>query len=465
MAAKEAGFPRDQFDNLLRSEVVLQPRQLLASAVARQCDQEDGPTDVGYGGARGGGKSHWLIVQMAVDDCQRYPGLKCLLLRKVGKAGTESFEDLKAKILANIPHKWNASRNILTFPNNSRIVLGNYQNAKDVEKYIGIEYDVIGIEEATTLLWDKVKMIRSCNRTSKPGWRPRVYYTTNPGGVGHGWFHQMFIKAKDATVRFVQATVRDNKFVNSGYVKILEGLTGWQREAWLNGNWDIAAGQFFSTWDERTHVIAPLRGFRPVKVWGALDYGFTHPTAFYLFGKDGDGNVYVMAEHVMQKKLPAFHAKEIERLLQRFGLEPKHLKVIRAGADCFMSRGDEKGLTIAEQYAGHGIQLEQANTDRIAGAAEMLARLGDPKGDPAIPARFFIFNTCARLIACLPFLVHDPSRPEDVLKVDADEDGNNGDDEYDACRYGLMEDFQAPKVNSGGAYRPPPTNTGTYVPR
>ena len=38
------------------------------------------------GGARGGGKSHWLLAQMGADDCQRVPGLKCLLLRKVGKA-------------------------------------------------------------------------------------------------------------------------------------------------------------------------------------------------------------------------------------------------------------------------------------------------------------------------------------------------------------------------------------------
>lgn len=33
---------------------------------------------------------------------------------------------------------------------------------------------------------------------------------------------------------------------------------------------------------------------------------------------------------------------------------------------------------------------------------------------------------------------HDPHRPEDVLKVDVDEDGNGGDDPYDTVRYGLM---------------------------
>jgi hypothetical protein len=38
--------------------------------------------------------------------------------------------------------------------------------------------------------------------------------------------------------------------------------------------------------------------------------------------------------------------------------------------------------------------------------------------------------------AALAFLLqHDPNRPEDVLKVDADEDGVGGDDAADCLRY------------------------------
>jgi hypothetical protein len=35
----------------------------------------------------------------------------------------------------------------------------------------------------------------------------------------------------------------------------------------------------------------------------------------------------------------------------------------------------------------------------------------------------------------LPSLQHDPNRPEDVLKVDADDEGIGGDDAADALRY------------------------------
>jgi len=34
----------------------------------------------------------------------------------------------------------------------------------------------------------------------------------------------------------------------------------------------------------------------------------------------------------------------------------------------------------------------------------------------------FIHQRCVRLLDCLPTLQHDPNRPEDVLKVDADEE-------------------------------------------
>ncbi len=52
-----------------------------------------------------------------------------------------------------------------------------------------------------------------------------------------------------------------------------------------------------------------------------------------------------------------------------------------------------------------------------------------------VPSRLFIHERCARLIECLPWLQHDPNRPEDVLKVDADEDGLGGDDTADCLRY------------------------------
>src|SRR6478609_964038 len=103
----QQGCPRDQLQNFAQAGIVLQPRQLAASAAARLCDQPDGPKAIGYGGARGGGKTHWLFAQMGADDCQRVPGLKCLLLRKVGKSNLENVESLRHRLFPSLPHEFN----------------------------------------------------------------------------------------------------------------------------------------------------------------------------------------------------------------------------------------------------------------------------------------------------------------------------------------------------------------------
>lgn len=77
---------------------------------------------------------------------------------------------------------------MLTFENGSRIIAGHFQHESDIDACLGLEYDVIGIEEVTTLSARKHQDISTCCRTSKPNWRPRIYSTTNPGGLGHAWY-------------------------------------------------------------------------------------------------------------------------------------------------------------------------------------------------------------------------------------------------------------------------------------
>ena len=388
----------------------------------------------------GGGKSHWLLAQLGADDCQRMPGLKCLLLRKVGKANLEHFEDLRRRLFGKLAHEFSAFRGILTFANGSRIIAGHFQNEKDIDAYLGLEYDCIGIEEGTTLTARKYQDITTCCRTSKPNWRPRIYSTTNPGGVGHGWYRTRFVlpfvQKTESETRFIPARVGDNAFNNPEYRKVLEGLTGWQKRAWLDGDWDIAAGQFFTTLRREVHIVEDFDDTRALEWFMALDYGFAHYTVALLGCTDGDGNIFIVDEHAERLWLPQRHAAAIKAMLARHKigdrkLEVADLKRFVAGADVFSRQSD--GTTIAAQYARHGITLRCANTDRINGWAEILTRFGDVEAD--IRPTLFIHKRCGRLVETLPTLQHDPNRPEDVLKVDADEDGVGGDDAADCLRY------------------------------
>jgi hypothetical protein len=373
------------------------------------------------------------------------PGLKCLLLRKVGKANLEHFEDLRRRLFGHLKHDFSGYRGLLTFANGSRIIAGHFQVEKDIEAYLGLGYDVIGIEEATTLSNRKHQDISTCCRSTiilpdGRHWRPRIYSTTNPGGVGHAWYRTKFVlpflQGKEKDTRFISARVSDNQFNNPEYTKILEGLTGWQKRAWLDGDWDIAAGQFFTTLRREVHVIPSFDDSRAVEWFAAMDYGFTHYTVVLLGCRDGDGNVFIVDEHAERLWLPQRHAPAIVAMLARHSisnrrLEISDLKRFVAGADVFSRQSD--GTTVASQYARLGIVLRCANTDRVNGWAEMLGGFGDPAN--GVPARLFIHERCGRLAECLPSLQHDPNRPEDVLKVDADEDGVGGDDAADCLRY------------------------------
>lgn len=454
MLAKDVGCSRDQIERFRQYGYCAQYKQLLFHSECRRCDDPEGPTEVGFGGARGPGKSHALIAQMLLDDCTRRDNLRCLLLRRVGKAVRESFEHLRLKVLPHLLHKYVRSDGVITLENGSRAVLGHFLNERDIDAYLGLEYDVIGVEEATTITIGKYKGIRTCCRTSRDDWRARMYSNANPGGIGHAYYKKRFRpNFKGARIgnepRFVHATVEDNSFLGPDYRKILDELTGWKKRAWRYGDWDISAGQFFTTFQRDVHVVKAFDIPEWWNVWIAMDYGYapTHWNIIYVLCEDPQGNIYVVDEIAHRKTLVPIIARDLEGALRRRKLLNSSQVIERfvVGGDAFQRRGSS-GKSIADQWSVAGWTLEPANMDRIDGASEVLRRLGDARA--GYTPQLYIFENCALLIECLPTMEHDPRRPDDVLKVSSNEDGVGGDDPYDALRYGIMVKAQVPVLES-----------------
>lgn len=439
--AKASRLPADSLSRFLRAGYVPQPMQVRIHAAARLCDLPDGPTQIGIGGARGPGKSHGTFAQTAIDDCQRIPGLKVLYLRKIQKNAKEQFEDLRRSVLSHVKHEF--TNGVLHFDNSSRMFLGHFRNESDIDQYLGIEYDLIVIEELTTLSKTKYQALLDSNRSSKPSFRPRIYATFNPGGIGHAWVKALFItpwrKKEETETRFIFGTVEDNVFNNPEYRKNLEKNVGWRLRAYRYGDWDIAAGQFFSNWQHSRIVKSDLEIMPGSLSWATLDYGFQHPTVVYLMS-EYDGKIQFIDEFWGQKGLVPENSDAIKAMLERRGVTLAQLKNFVAGHDVFAKKGNASEKTIADEYADNGIRLTRANIDRINGAAFLLKLLGRAATEthPEIEPLIEISDRCVRLIECLPAMQHDPNRPEDVLKVNVDEEGNGGDDPYDAARYGVM---------------------------
>jgi phage terminase large subunit len=443
-AGLAAGCTADQMNAFYIAGYVAQPKQLAFHAAARACDHPGGPVVVGYGGSRGQAKSHAILAQCIIDDAQRVPGLKGLFLRSVQKAAKESFEDLIRKVLGGVNHTYIPSRNMLTLPNGAYFLLGGFKDDRDIEKYLGIEYDLIAIEEATLLRDLRVNQLRGSLRTAKDGWRPRWYPSTNPGGIGLKWFKQMLVdpwrRGREETTRYIHTLRGDNIFINKEYDEYLGSLTGMLKRMWADADWDVNAGVYFEEFDYDRHVL-PLRLPLPAH-WRyslSMDYGFQHWNVILLHGEDGDGVKYTISELNHRKHFPDEIAPEVGPWLGRYGLRLDDIAERRSGSDTFSQTGRSRS-TVAEEYAGHGIHWQPAYTapgSRREGAHELARRLGNK--ERGIPPTWFIFEDCRRLIETLPYLEADPNNPEDVKKVDCDPaTGDGGDDWYDCARYGLF---------------------------
>ena len=80
----------------------------------------------------------------------------------MSKANLEHFEDLRRRLFTGLKHEFSAYHGVLTFGNGSRIIAGRFQAEKDIDAYLGLEYDVIGIEELTALSSRKHEDITTC---------------------------------------------------------------------------------------------------------------------------------------------------------------------------------------------------------------------------------------------------------------------------------------------------------------
>lgn len=448
------GNPPDQIERFENAGIIMQPKQLEFCAWARRMDTNDciddeqGTPELGIGGARGGAKSFTVFAQATIDDCARFPGCKVLYLRKVGIQAQEQLDDLKLAILGHRRH--NQTRGKIHFPNGSRMRIGHFKYEKDVFDYLGLGYEIIIIEEATTLSAKAHKAMRKANRTSMD-MTPRIYNSTNPLGVWHQGYKKRFIlhERKHGNVlnrrrKFIPTTVEDNKFLNEGYIGNLEDDTGAELRAYRWGDWDVPAGAYFETWDYDLHTEEPITTVpRYQPVWVSMDYGFQHWNMIY-FHTSYDGVEYTFHELAHRKHYPSEIAPLVKTALAEYDLTLYGIDEFLAGADVFAKRGEAK-KSIVEQYGDLGIKITAALTgpgSRIAGAHHMAKLLGNPKR--GIMPTWKITRNCPRLIETIPSLERNPNNPEDVRKVDTDSNGEGGDDAYDGARYGL---YRRPKTS------------------
>lgn len=429
--AYQAKIPRDQLQRFLRFGYFPLKWALKFHAACREADTENGPVDIGAGGARGPGKSHAIFAQLTLDDCQRVPGLKGLFLRQTGKSADESFQDLVSTVLkGKVKYQYVATKGRLIFPNGSRVILGGFEHEDDIDKYVGIQYDVMALEERNQLSGDKILKLKGSLRTTKPNWRARMYSSFNPGNIGHADVKQTFVepyqKKEELRTRFFPSTYKDNPFLRPEYIEYLNSLPGALGKAWRDGNFDTFEGQYFIEWDYDKHTVQPFKIPENWKRFRAYDHGRSAPACCLWIALDYDGNVYVYRELYQKGQNVDELAGQIVSLS-----EGENYEYSVADPSIFANQGMVDkfgGQTIAETFSRYGIMYIPGSNRRVDGWNLMHQYLGwteyqNPK------LRYF--KTCKDSIRTIPTLIHDDHKPEDL-------DTRGEDHAADPIRYFLV---------------------------
>lgn len=412
--------------------------------------------NIGYGGSRGGGKS-WSMRRKFVMLCMRYPELSVLLLRRtMPELRKNHILPLQKELYGYAQYK--KDERAFVFPNGSRLELGYCDNEGDQMQYQGAEYDVIGFEEATNFEEEWMTFIGTSLRTTRTDFDPRIYYTMNPGGVGHAYIKRIFIDRdykegeNPEDYVFIQASVFDNEVLmtaNPDYIKQLEALPEHKKRAHLYGDWNVYEGQVFEefrnipeNYESRTftHVIEPFDIPSTWNIYRSFDFGYAKPFSVGWWAIDYDGRLYRILElYGCVKNEPNVGVKwspdEIFKEIKRIEDEHRWLKGKRIQGVADPSIWDaSRGESIAETAEKYRIYFEKGDNQRLPGWMQLHYRMRfDEHGIPMM----YIFSNCKAFVRTIPLLMYDDHKPEDI-------DTKLEDHVADEVRYMCMANPMAP---------------------
>ncbi len=375
-----------------------------------------------YGGARGGGKS-WAMRMKLILLALNHQGIQILLLRRTLAELRENHLLPMMALLKDVAI-YSAGEKEFRFPNGSRIKLGYCDSENDVLQFQGQAYEVIGLEEATHFTEFQFLAISESNRASgcmNKRFAPRMYFTCNPGGVGHGWVKRLFIdrdfrgSEKPDDYLFVKCLVFDNKFImenNPEYLDTLMNLPEVRRKAMLYGDWDAFEGAFFPEFNPSKHIIygeaaIPDDALR----FRALDYGLDMTACLWCAVLES-GRIIVYRELNESNLLLSEAADRILAATPRV----ERIRYTVASPDLW-NRRQESGKSGFDIMTSRGLtHLIKADNSRIAGWRVMREYLkaGELYGGEA---KLKISGECKNLIRCIPLLRFDEKIREDAAST------------------------------------------------
>lgn len=406
--------------------------------------------EVGYGGARGGGKTAGSLLDYLQDVPKYGKAWKGILFRKTFPELEEVISQAKEFYLPT-GADYHETKKTFFFKEGSTLKLRALEKKRDAEKYQGHQYTWICFEELGN--WPDFQaydMLKACLRSPHSVPTKRIRSTFNPGGPGHAAIKKRFVDPAPGGYQliddeygrrmYIPAKVTDNIILlrnDPQYIARLKQVGSPELvRAWLDGDFNAIEGAYFPEFSA-AHIIRPFSVSTHWQRIRAYDHGYRSPFcvlwAAVSSGKNDDGTESKIPRGALVVYREWYGStgsntglrmdpREIAEGI-RARESDEHINDMVADPAIFKTEG---GPSIAEEFFNHKVEWRPADNQRLPGWMQIRLRL---KHEPE-PALYF-FSTCKNLIELMPLLQHCPKRPEDA-------DTTGEDHPHDTLRYLCM---------------------------
>lgn len=423
-------------------------------------------TQIFYGGAAGGGKSHSVRMDglmLALEN----PGMQGYLFRKT----YPELEDnhIRPLRMMEIPPSvatFSETRKQLECKNGAILRMCFAENDADILKHQGAEIHWLGVDEAALMSRFQLNYLRTRVRLGR--WKPnpkyakyfpRCLYSSNPGGPGHDFLKSTFIDPASPlqvfydkttagkvnpngwTSIYIPAKMADNPSIDmKTYEGAFTGLNPEHAKALRDGDWNAIVGAAFPNLRMDRNMVPKFPIPRHWTHFMAIDWGTARPFSVGWYAVS-DGIVVTRKSTGQTWAIPP---GALVRFEEWYGWNGKADEGVRLESNAVAVRirqkEQEMGLPAMDfrvgdpqmwasqdgpspqkrMYDATGglFVLRQGRRDRRSNFTEVFARIGgeqfineETQKTDCLPM-FFVTDNCRHFWRTFPSLILDTTEPD-----------------------------------------------------
>ena len=395
-------------------------------------------------GNKGGGKTLAIVGKIFVD-CMKHRNINWIFFRRTLPEARATFLKYALQMYPKGTYHYKVAQNKIVFPTGSTCDLGHIENDKDLLKYQGFSFHRANFDEATSFTPRQIGYIKAQIRSDKKDVPSQIFYSTNPGGLSHGYFKERFIDNKEPGVRYEtpesikmraikgwgeeraiylmrhKVMLEDNPFLfesDPDYITRLEQLSEEDKPALLYGSWEFLAGLFFKF--KECHKIDSYIPKSTDNIFISCDWGTSKPFSVHWHAVDVSEHTKTYREYygISNRGIPDdginMTAEEVAYKIIEMTPMTETIKYMVLDTACWADSGH--GMSIYEIMQNilktRGIFIIKATKDRINGWEAMKKYMSSDKYDNE--PFWQITKDCEHFWRTMPYMIFDDKKYLDL---------------------------------------------------